>query len=111
MCGLTIVLLLFPGTALDSVWRLNPGAKLALQSLGNWSIALMATVGTLCGTAAGGLWRGTGWGISLAVAILSANMVGDTVNALIRHDYRALIEIPIGPAMICYLVRSTRAQN
>jgi hypothetical protein len=38
MCGLTIVLLLFPGTALDSVWRLNPGAKLALQSLGNWSI-------------------------------------------------------------------------
>ena len=111
MCGLTIVLLLFPGTALDSVWRLNPGARLAFQSLGNWSIALMVTVGTLCGAAAGGLWRGTGWAVRLAIAILSANMIGDTINTLVRHDYRALIGIPIGAPMIYYLVRSTRAQN
>ena len=111
MCGLTIALLLFPGTALDSVWRLNPGARLAFQSLGNWSIALMVTVGTLCCAAAGGLWRGTGWAVRLAIAILSVNMIGDTINALVRHDYRALIGIPIGAAMICYLVRSTRAQN
>ena len=29
MCVLTIVLLLFPGTFLDSLWRLNPGAHTA----------------------------------------------------------------------------------
>lgn len=111
MCGLTIVLLLFPGTALDPVWRLNPSARLAFQSLGNWSIALMVTVGTLCGVAASGLWRGLGWAVRLAIAILSLNMIGDTINALVRHDYRALIGIPVGAAMICYLVQSTGAQN
>jgi hypothetical protein len=111
MCGLTIVVLLFPGTAFDSVWRLNPDARLAFQSLGNWSIALMVAVGTLCGVAAGGLWRGTGWSVRLAIAILSANIIGDTINTLVRHDYRALFGIPISAAMIYYLVRSTRAQN
>ncbi len=111
MCGLTIVLLVFPGIALDSLWRLNPEARHAFQSLGNWSIALMATVGTLCGAAAGGLWRGTRWAVRLAIAILSANLIGDTINALVRHDYRALIGIPIGAAMIYYLVRSMGAEN
>jgi hypothetical protein len=111
MCGLAIVVLLFPGTAFDSVWRLNPDARLAFQSVGNWSIALMVAVGTLCFVAAGGLWRGTGWSVRLAIAILSANMIGDTINTLVRHDYRALIGIPIGAAMIYYLVRFTRAQN
>ena len=58
MCGLTIVLLLFPGTALDSAWRLNPSARLAFQLLGKWGIALMVTVGTACAAAAIGLWEG-----------------------------------------------------
>ena len=64
MCGLTIVLLLFPGTALDSAWRLNPGARLAFQSLGNWSIALMVTVGMACAAAAIGLCQGALWGVT-----------------------------------------------
>lgn len=107
MCGLTVVLLLFPGTELDSAWRLNPHARLAFQSLGSWSIVLMGGVGMLCGAAAGGLWRGTAWAVGLAIAILLVNMIGDTTNALVRHDYRALIGIPIGAAIIYYLVRST----
>jgi hypothetical protein len=30
-CALTIVLLLFPGSGLDSFWRLNPNARLPLR--------------------------------------------------------------------------------
>lgn len=111
MCALTIVLLLFPGTGLDSVWRLNPDARLAFQSLGNRSIVLMGTVGILCGAAAVGLWRGRRWAVRLAIGILLVNMVGDTINSLVRHDNRALIGIPIAAAMIYYFVRSTRAEN
>jgi hypothetical protein len=55
MCALTIVLLLFPGTPLDSLWSLNPDAHLAFQSLGNWSVALMVTVGVGCAFAAIGI--------------------------------------------------------
>jgi hypothetical protein len=47
MCALTVCLLLFPGSALDSLWRLNPDARLAFASLGHWSLVLMLTVGSV----------------------------------------------------------------
>jgi hypothetical protein len=106
MCALTLTLLLFPGTALDWLWRLNPEARLAFQSLGSWSFVLMLTVGTACLLAALGLWRGTVLGTRLALTILSVNLIGNLANALLRGDYRALIGLPVGAVMIFYLVRS-----
>jgi hypothetical protein len=106
MCTLTLILLLFPGSALDSLWRLNPEARVAFQSFGSWSFVFMLTVGTACLFAATGLWRGTVWGTRLALTILSVNIIGDLVNTLLRHDYRTLIGLPIGVAMIFLLVRS-----
>jgi hypothetical protein len=106
MCALTIVLLLFPGTALDSAWRLNPDAHAGFQSLGKMSIFLMASVGLLCALAAFGLTKGAQWGRRLALAILAINLIGDTVNAVVRHDARTLIGIPIGGAMMVYLLKA-----
>src|ERR1043166_8288945 len=103
MCGLTVGLLLFPGTRFDSWGRLNPEAHSAFQSFGGWGIALMAGVGLGCATAAIGLWKGTRWGVRLALLILSINILGDLLNAFVRSDYRALIGLPIGGAMIFYL--------
>lgn len=107
MCLLIIVLLVFPGTKLDSLWNLNPDAHVAFQSLGGWSILLMLGVGTGCALTAIGLWHRTLWGIRLGVAILLVNIVGDLVNAVTRHDYRSLVGLPIAGAMIFYLVWST----
>jgi hypothetical protein len=109
MCVLTIVLLIFPGTALDSLWRLNPDAHRAFGSLGKAAVLLMLVVGTGCAFAAVGLWRSSLWGIRIALLILSLNIVGDLFNALVRHDYRALIGLPIGGAMIFYLARYRKA--
>jgi hypothetical protein len=106
MCLLTIVLLVFPGTRLDSLWHLNPDARVAFQSLGSWSILLMLAVGIGCALTAIGLWRGTLWGIRLGLAILVVNILGDLVNVIARHDYRSLIGLPIAGAMIFYLARS-----
>jgi len=106
MCVLTLLLLLFPGSALDSLWRLNPEARLAFQSFGRWSFVLMLTVGIACAMATIGLWQGKVWGTRLALTILSVNMIGDIVNALFRRDYRALIGLPVGAAMIFLLVRA-----
>jgi hypothetical protein len=103
MCALTIVLLVFPGTGLDVAWRLNPEAQRSFQSLGTLSILLMAVVGISCGAAAIGLFRGAWWGRVVGLIILLANLVGDAANAILRHDYRALIGIPIGGVMIVYL--------
>jgi hypothetical protein len=106
MCLLTIALLVFPGTKLDSLWNLNPDARAAFQSLGGWSILLMLTVGTGCALAAIGLWRGRIWGIRLGLLILFINIVGDLVNVVMRHDYRSLVGLPIAGAMIFYLAWS-----
>jgi len=105
MCLLTIVLLVFPGTKLDSLWNLNPDARLAFQSLGSWSVLLMLTVGTGCALAAIGLWYRKRWGVPLAIAILFINIIGDLVNVVTRHDYRSLVGLPIAGAMIFYLSR------
>lgn len=108
MCVLTIALLLFAGTPLDAVWRLNPDAHLAFKSIGRWSIVIMFVVGTACCFAAIGLWRRTLWGTRLAIFILVVNMLGDLSNALLNHDLRTLIGLPIATAIIVYLARSER---
>ncbi|HEU0272962.1 MAG TPA: hypothetical protein VFQ83_00345 [Candidatus Udaeobacter sp.] len=106
MCFLTVVLLVFSGTNLDWLWSLNPEARVAFRSLGNWSIVLMSFVGSGCALAAIGLCRGTVWGIRLGMAILLINLIGDLVNAVTRRDYRSLIGLPIAGAMIFYLACS-----
>jgi len=106
MCALTIALLLFPGTVLDALWRLNPDAHSGFQAIGNWSIAIMLVVGTTCCFAAIGLWRGTLWGMQLALVILVVNMIGDLINAVQRRDYRVLIGLPVAAGVIVYLLRS-----
>jgi hypothetical protein len=105
MCLLTIVLLLLPGTALDSLWRLNPEARAAFQSLGKFSILLMVIVGAGCAVAAIGLAKDRPWARNLAIFILTVNLVGDLISAFARHDLRTLIGLPIGGAMIFYLWR------
>ena len=109
MCVLTIVMLLFPGGALEPIWRLNPEAHATFQSIGKLSILLMLIVGVGCGAAAFGLAKRTRWGTPLALSILSINLVGDLLNAFVRHDPRTLIGLPIGGAMIAYLVIARRS--
>lgn len=105
MSGLTCFLLLFPGTGLDSVWRLNPQAREGLLQMGPWAIVLMATVCAACALAARGLWIRAPWGRRLALGILTVNLIGDLANAVFKGDLRTLIGLPIGGALIVYLMR------
>ena len=106
MALLTLFMLLFPGSVLDSLWRLNPEAQLGLESVGPWAIMLMAIVATACGLSAVGLAKLAQWGRMLALAVLAVNLMGDIGGALIRGDPRTLIGVPIGGAMILYLLSS-----
>lgn len=104
MSGLAAFMLLFPGSVLEPLWRLNPRARDGFAAMGAWAVLLMGIVCVACATAALGLWRGTRWGYWTALAILSVNLAGDTLNVVIAHDWRTLIGLPIGGAMIAYLV-------
>lgn len=105
-CAITLLALLFPGVQVDLVWRLKPEAQVGFQQLGrDRSVLLMLTVGVACGSTAFGLARSRPWGRALAIVILVVNLLGDTANAIFRHDPRTLIGLPIAGAMIFYLWR------
>jgi len=105
MSGLTVLLLLVPGSALDVLWRLNPRAHEAFAAMGLPALLLMIVICSACITTAVGLWRCARWGFWMALAILSINLVGDASNALVTGDKRTLIGLPIGGFLIWYLLR------
>src|SRR5438094_8950061 len=88
MCALTIWLLLFPGSPLDSLWRLNPDAHAAFQWIGGLSILLMVIVGVACALAALGLARNAKWGRWLGTLILAGNLVAALTTTSVRPALR-----------------------
>ena len=111
MAFLAFLGLLLSGGFLEPIWQLNPDAHRALTDLGAWGMLLMAAVAIACALAAVGLWIQAQWGHRLAVGILAINLLGDVMSAVTRGDLRTLIGIPIGGAMMFYLLRArTRAQ-
>lgn len=103
ICLVTMLALAFPGGFLEPVWRMKPEARVEFERIGSASIALMAVVGAACGLAAVGLAKNAEWGRRLAIGVLAVNLVGDSLNALLRHDVKTLIGLPIGGLMILYL--------
>lgn len=102
--SVTAVALLLPGRWSEAMWRLNPAARVGFEAMGPWGVVLMVVVALACGAAGVGLWCGRRWGYRLAVGVLGVNLLGDVANALVRGDRRTLIGLPIGGAMLAYLL-------
>jgi hypothetical protein len=97
--------LVFPGSWLEPMWHLNPEARVAFAHMGPWAVLLMVTVAAGCATAALGVWAGRRWGHRLALGIIGCNLLGDLANAILRGDPRTLLGLPIGGALLVYLLR------
>lgn len=104
MSFISAVSLLFPGSLLEPMWRLNPRAHEAFTSIGIWAVVLMCAVCAACASAALGLWRGARWGYRVAIILLAINLLGDLVNALTGTEPRALAGVPIVVALLLYLM-------
>jgi hypothetical protein len=111
MASLAFLGLLFPDGPLEPMWRLNRDAQVGLLELGGWGLLLMFVVVIVCVLVAVGLAKRARWGHRLAVTAIAVNLLGDLLNAVVLGDLRTLIGIPVGGAVIWYLMRSrTRAQ-
>jgi len=108
MSGLAAVMLIYPGSVLEPLWRLNPLAREGLHAMGVWAVALMLLVCFACAAAALGLNRQRLWGFWIAVVILSINLIGDFVNSVFAHNWRTLIGLPIGVIILAYLFANQR---
>ena len=101
---LSFLSLLWPGSLLEPMWRLNPRARVAFGGMGAWAVVLMGTVCAACAGAAVGLWRGARWGWRLACALLAINLLGDITNVVTGTEPRAAVGIPIALALLLYLL-------
>jgi hypothetical protein len=99
----TFFALLFPGSFLEPMWRLNPRARESFGAMGVSGPVLMVVVSTACASAAAGLWRGRRWGHLLALALLTFSLLGDLANALLGVEPRAWAGVPVAALMLGYL--------
>jgi uncharacterized membrane protein (DUF2068 family) len=102
---LSALSLLFPGSFLEAIWRLNPNARAGFSRIGTWAIVLMICVCIACTFTAVGLWRARLWGYWLAVVMLAVNLGGDVINVITGAEPRAAIGIPIAGVILVYLLR------
>jgi hypothetical protein len=104
MSFISSILLLFPGSFLEPLWKLNPRARENFTAIGMWAIALMFVVCVACVLAALGLWRGSWWGYWLTVALLVINLLGDVANVILGTEPRAAVGIPIVVLTLAFLM-------
>lgn len=102
--------LLCPNTFLESMWRLNPRARLNLSSVGLWSVVLLTTVSVFCAAAGIGLWRGARWGHRIAVGLIAVNLVADVTNVILGIEPRAIVGVPVAAVILAYLM-STKVRR
>ena len=102
--------LIFPNSFFKPIWRVNPRAQVGLESIGGWAIVLLFAVCASCSAAAIGLWRGARSGHSVAVAMITINLIGDIANTILGTDSRTIVGVPIAAAILWYLL-SKRVRN
>jgi hypothetical protein len=106
MASLAATTLLWRGTALDRLWKLNPTAYKQVAPLGRIVGILFLVLGAALITAGVGWFRRRLWGWRLAVVIISTQVLGDVVNC-VRGDWlRGGTGAIIAGGLLLFLLRS-----
>ena len=103
LAGTTLV---WPGTALDRAWVLNPRAYRELAPFGNAAGILFLLLGAALGAAGLGWFKRRIWGWRLAVAIIAIQVLGDLVNVFLGRVVEGGIGVTIAGALLFYLLRA-----
>jgi len=105
MAALAGTTLLWPGTALDRAWVLNPSAYAELAPRGRVIGALFLLLGVAIACSGIGWFRRRLWGWRLTVVIISIQVLGDGVNC-VRGDFlRGGTGLIIAGTLLFYLLR------
>jgi hypothetical protein len=87
LAAMTGISLLFPGSHLDAIWRLNPSARIAFQRLDKLIAIFLLAIALGTGAAAAGLMSHRKWAWWYAIALFAINGMGDLVTLLLTHDW------------------------
>jgi hypothetical protein len=105
MATLAGITLLFPGSFLNPIWRLNPEAGEQLHQLGRGIGVAFLGLGAAMVAAAIGWIKRRFWGWALAVIIIASQVLGDLANALRGEFWKGAVGVAIAGALLAYLVR------
>ena len=103
LAGTTLV---WPGTALDHAWVLNPRAYWELAPFGKAVGTLFLLLGAALAAASMGWFKRRRWGWRLAVAIIAIQVLGDLVNVFLGRVVEGGIGVTIAGALLFYLLRA-----
>ena len=96
--------LLFSGTALDRVWRLNPRAHQELAPFGKTAGVGFALLAAALALTAVGWFRRRSWGWRLAVALVATQVLGNLFNLFRGRVLEGAVGITIAAALLLYLL-------
>lgn len=105
MATLAGITLLFPGTVLDPMWKLNPEAGEGLRQLGRGIAIPFLGLGVAMVAAGIGWMKRRFWGWALAVIIIASQVAGDLVNAVRGQFLKGAVGVAIAGALLIYLLR------
>ena len=89
---------------LEPIWRLNPHGHEGLLRIGLWGVAILFGASAFCAAAAIGLWRRARWAHTVAIALITINLLSDLVSAGPGREPRAIVGVPIALALLFYLM-------
>jgi hypothetical protein len=96
--------LVFLGSFLEPMWRINSRAHEAFDGMGAWAIVLLSIVCIAYALSAVRLWSGTRWGLGLVITLITINLLGDVVNVALGAEPKAAFGLPIAAAILAYLM-------
>jgi hypothetical protein len=111
MASLAGTTLLFPGTALDRIWWLNPRAYKELAPFAKAAGLGFVLLGCTLALATFGWFQRRLWGWRLAVVLIATQVAGDLFNLFRGRALEGIVGITVAGALFCYLLsRRVRAE-
>lgn len=105
LASLAGVTLVWRGTFLDSIWKLNPRAYAELAPLGKAPGLGFLLLGALLAVTAGGWFQRRLWGWWLAVAMMATQTLGGFLHILAARFLEGAVGLIIPGLILLYLLQ------
>jgi|SRR5271156_4210758 len=107
MASLSGISLLWPGTALDRMWQLNPSAYAELAPVAKLAGCGFLFLGVTLGIAGAGWFRRKLWAWRLVLVVFAIQLVGDFTNFFRGRILGAAVGVSIAGLLLFFISRES----